>query len=70
MNLERDVFNEKRKKNMATVINRSFISHLHLYRLAVDELAAGDHRVEDDGCLLARVQDDVVAFPAEIIIEN
>ena len=37
-------------------------THLHLYGLAVDKLAAGDHRVKDDRRLLARVQDDVVAL--------
>jgi hypothetical protein len=39
--------------------------HLHLNRLAVDEFAAGDHRIEDNSCLLARVQDDVIAFSAK-----
>ena len=36
--------------------------YLHLHRLAVDELAAGHNRVEDDGRLLAAIQNDVVAF--------
>ena len=39
--------------------------YLHLHRLAVDELAAGDDGVKDDGGLLARVQDDVVALATE-----
>jgi hypothetical protein len=39
--------------------------HLHLNRLAIDEFAAGDHRIEDNSCLLTRVQDDVVAFSAK-----
>jgi hypothetical protein len=39
--------------------------HLHLNRLAIDEFAAGDHRIEDNSCLLTRVQDDVIAFSAK-----
>lgn len=36
------------------------MTDLHLYRLAVDELAGRDDVVEDDGALFARVHDDVV----------
>ena len=36
--------------------------NLHLHGLAVDKLNAGHNRVEDDGRLLAAIQNDVVAF--------
>ena len=41
------------------------VPYLHLNWLTVDELTAGDDRLEDDSWLLAAVHDDVVALALE-----
>ena len=57
---------KKREKNsLSRAIKIIFRTHLHLDRLAVNELARADDVIKDDSGLLASIQDDVVAFPVD-----
>jgi hypothetical protein len=56
-------------KNL-TVSHITNPSHLHLDRLAVDELAGRDDVLEDHGRFLAPVQDDVVHFAFNLVNQD